>query len=211
MPFAWDARGRVLWWEWPNSSSIAADGVALYANNTKIASMLMYPDWVARCGRTLALAVGGDRNSLHGKSITLAGRDVSRDRTRSWISPSCGPDGSVVVASASRDSQGPWGKEHRSLWQLLPKRRELTRPPAGWSDESPHVLADGSVLFVRTRQTSRKVNGTWIETDRGLLELLGGGRVTKLATLTYSANELSGASLMYYGRYDWERRVAVYG
>jgi hypothetical protein len=212
MPQTWDSRGRVLWWLWPDSGSIAADGVALYANDRKIASMLMYPDYIAQCGTRLALAVGGDRNSMHGKSIVVGGRDVSRDRTRSWVSPSCSTDGSFVVASAGlENTQGPWGREHRAVWQLLPKRRQLTQPPAGWTDESPHVLRDGSVLFVRTRQTSRKRNGQWYETDRGLLELLRGRTITTVAPLTYTAGELSGAFLQDYGHYGWASRLAVSG
>ena len=50
MPYTWDGRGRVIWWLWPNSSSIAADGVAVYANAAKIASGLMFSDYVSVCG-----------------------------------------------------------------------------------------------------------------------------------------------------------------
>jgi hypothetical protein len=210
MPVGWDAHGRVLWWLWPDSGSIAADGVALYADDTRIAHMLMYADWIAQCGPRLVLAVGGDRNSMHGKSIVLGGRDVSRDRSRSWISPSCSADGSVLVASARPDNQqGPWGREHRALWQVLPTRRQLTHPPAGWTDENPHVLADGSVLFIRTHLTSRKRHGKWLATDHGRLELLRGGRLSTLANVTYTADELSPAFLMYYGYYGWPMRLAV--
>jgi hypothetical protein len=70
------------------------------------------------------------------------------------------------------------------------------------------VLADGSILFVRTRQTTRRVNGQLYETDRGLLELLGSGPVRTVASLTFTANELTGASLQYYGHYDWPSLLA---
>lgn len=210
MPFATDPLGRVLWWDWPYSGSIASDGVSLYADGRKLASMLMYPDWIAQCGEGLALAVGGDRNSMHGKSIELGGVDVSRDRSRSWVSPACSDDGKTLVAAAAADNtDGPWGREHRALWQLLPKRRRITSPPQGWTDEAPTFLADGSILFVRTRQTSRKVNGSWIETDRGTLELLRAGRLTVVADLSYSADELSGQFLQFYGHYAWPQRMAV--
>jgi hypothetical protein len=203
MPFAWDPHGRVLWWEWPNSGSIAADGVALYADAKKIASMLMYPDWVATCGSQLALAVGGDRNSMHGKSIVLGGRDVSRDRSRSWISPAC--RGSTLVASAAKDNRnGPWGNEHRSLWQLLPARRRLTSPPPHRSDEWPTILPEGSILFVRTRITSYRRNGYWKALTHGTLELLRNGTVTPVADVS----DLNGG-LTYYGHYLWPQRVAV--
>lgn len=204
LPFAADPRGRVLWWLWPDSGSIAADGVRLYANTTPLATMLMYPDWVARCGRGLALAAGGDRNSMHGKAIVLNGREISRDATRSWISPACNAAGTRLVAAARPDNpDGPWGDEHRALWQLLPTRRRLTSPPRGWSDESPRILRDGSILFVRTRLTSRKVDGTWRSTDHGVLELLAHGTVTRIADVTDSP------SSMYYGYYGWAARVAV--
>jgi hypothetical protein len=147
---------------------------------------------------------------MHGKSIRLDGRDVSHDTTRSWTSPACSSSGSLLVATALRDNvTGPWGREHRAVWELLPHRRQLTHPPRGWSDEAPTVLSNGSILFVRTRQTARKAAGNWIETDRGLLERLSDGRVTRVATLTYSANELSGATLQFYGHYNWPWRLAV--
>ena len=210
MPALWDGRGRVIWWLWPDSGSIAADGVAVYADTRRIGAMLMYRDYLAVCGRALTLASGGDRNSMHGKSIVYDGRDVSRDRSRSWVSPSCNASGSLLVAAAGRENtQGPWSHEHRAIWELLPARRQLTHPPAGWTDEAPQVLHDGSVLFVRTRQTSRKVSGQWYETDRGRLELLRRGTLTRVANLTYTVDELSGAFLQYYGHYDWSMRLAV--
>src|SRR5437667_367285 len=40
MPFAWH-NGHLLWWDYPDSGSIAADGVALYENKRRIAESLM--------------------------------------------------------------------------------------------------------------------------------------------------------------------------
>jgi hypothetical protein len=211
MPAMWDARGRVVWWLWPDSASIAADGVLVYANARRIGETLLYPDYVANCGRGLALAAGGDRYAAHGKRIVLDGRDVSRDPSRSWVSPSCSQDGRTLVAAAGRNwEESRIGRgEHRAIWQLFPTRRQLTCPPAGWTDENPHLLADGSILFVRTHQTSRKVKGAYYETDHAQLDLLRTGTVTTVAVLTYTANELSGAFLNYYGHYDWPSRLAV--
>ena len=202
LPFAW--RGdRVLWWDYPDSGSIAADGVAVYEGRRRVAGALMYPDYVDVCGRRLAVAAGGDRYAMHGKRILFDGRDVSGDRSRSWVSPTCLPNGELV-ASASRNAQpARIGREARAIWRLLPRRRQLTRPPAGWTDEAPHLLPHGSVLFVRTRQTSRKVHGEWATTTRGRIELLRNGRLTQLAAVTL--NE----SLNYYGHYDWRSRIAV--
>ncbi len=209
MPVTWDPHGRVIWWLWPNSSSIAADGVAVYANATKIAVGLMHSDYIAVCGRHLALAVGGDRNTMHGKSIVFDGRDVSRDHSRSWVSPSCNAQGNLVAAADPDNTHGPWGREHRSIWQLLPQKGRLTDPPRGWTDEFPQVLADGAVLFVRTRDVSRWSPGSWHVTEHGILELLSGGRLTPIADITASSSNPGSDIGNYYGHYPWPWRVAV--
>jgi hypothetical protein len=202
LPFAW-RDGRVLWWDYPDSASIAADGVAVYEGTHRIARGLMYRDYVDVCGTHLAIAAGGDRYAMHGKRILFDGHDVSRDRSRSWVSPSCVADG-ALVAAASRNAQPlRIGREARSIWQLVPRRRQLTRPPAGWTDETPHLLPDGSVLFVRTRETPRKVAGTWATTTRGRIELLRHGTLTQIAAVRLRE------SLNYYGHYDWPSLIAV--
>jgi hypothetical protein len=184
--------GRALWWsDLQDSASIAADGLPLFANRVRVADTLVYPDYVSVCGRHLAVAQGGDRYAMHGKRILLDGRDVSRDPSRSWVSPSCGDDGRTLVASASVNTTPPRiGREHRSIWQLLPARKRLTTPPAGFTDEFPRLLRDGSVVFVRTGR-----NG------QGTVELLRSGKLTALGTAGRAAN--------YYGHYDWPDFVAV--
>ena len=101
------------------------------------------------------------------------------------------------------------GRERRSIWQLLPTRRRLTQPPPGWTDETPRLLPDRSVLFVRTRQTSRKVDGQWVTTNRGRIELLRRGKLTQVAAVRFAARDSSGDWLNYYGHYDWPSRLAV--
>jgi hypothetical protein len=205
-PVAW-LGSRVVWWAYPDSASIAADGVFLNADRRRIGASLMYPDYVVPCGAALAIADGGDRYSTHGKKIVVGGRDVSRDTTRSWVSPSCSGDGSTVVAAAGADvEEKRFGLEHRSIWRLLPTRKQLTRPPADWTDENPHVLPDGSVLFVRTHQisTPRKV------TTRAKLELLGAGKLRQVADLGYTATAASAlGNTNYYGHYGWPLLLAV--
>ena len=73
------------------------------------------------------------------------------------------------------------------------------------------MLADGSILFVRTHQTSRKVKGNWYVTERGELELLRDGRLARLADVGFTVNVLSelGYEPNYYGHYGWPWRVAV--
>src|SRR5207244_411670 len=93
-----------------HSASIAADGLPLFANRTHLADTLVYPDYVSVCGSHLAVAQGGDRYAMHGKRIVFDGRDVSRDRSRSWVSPSCSADGTTLVAAASVNPAPPAGR-----------------------------------------------------------------------------------------------------
>jgi hypothetical protein len=181
--------GRVLWWsDLEGSGSIAADGLPLFANRTKLAEMLPYRDFVARCGGHVALAVGRDRYATHAKRILFDARDVSRDPTRSWVSPAC--RGNTLVAAAGRNwSERRFGLEHCSLWQLLPTRKRLTKPPAGATDEAPTLLRDGSIVFVRT------------SSGRGTIMRLAHGKPTRLGSVRGAMN--------YYGHYDWRRLFAV--
>ena len=203
--------GRVLWWpDEQGSASIAADGLPLYANRAKIVKTLAFTDYVVRCGRHLAVVAGGDRYTTHGKRILFDGRDVSDDATRSWVSPSWTANGNLIAAAGRNWEDSRFGAEHRAIWRLLPTRRQLTRPPSGWTDESPHLLPDGSVLFVRTRQTARKVNGEWVTTSRGLLELLRQGNLVQVANVSFAAKDSSSDWLNYYGHYNWPSRIAVW-
>lgn len=206
-PVGWQ-HGRVLWWEWPNSNSLAADGVFLYANERRIAVVLMYRDYVVTCGAHLAIAAGGDRFSTHGKRILFDGRDVSRDRTRSWVSPSCTSSGKLVAAAGRNWEESHFGLEHRAIWQLLPAKRQLTHPPAGWTDEYPTVLRNGDVVFVRTRQIPFKRNGEWWTTTHGKLMLLRGSKPRELRALQFSGPDIGSDFLNYYGHYDWPSRLA---
>lgn len=199
--------GRVLWWDdLFDSGSIMSDGLTLSANTQPLARTLVFPDFVSVCGAHLVFAQGGDRYTTRGKSIVLDGRDISNDPTKSWVSPSC--NGDVVVAAAGRS----WwetriGKgELRSIWQLTPMKERLTHPPAGWTDEFPRVLNDGSVLFVRTHQTI----GTGTVTEQAGLELYAHGTVEPIASLTTTVSELSQEwEPNYYGHYGWPQLLAV--
>ena len=81
--------------------------------------------------------------------------------------------------------------------------------PPGRTDEDPTVLANGSILFVRTKQSARKVNGEWVTTTRGVLELLAHGKLQRIASLSFSASDSSAMWLNYYGHYNWPERIAV--
>ncbi len=194
------AAGTPLWWsDIQDSASIAADGLALYLGaERQLAVTLTWPDYVTVCGRHLAIAAGTDRYAMHGKRILFDGRDVSRDPSRSWVSPSCSTDGRTLVAAASANTTpARIGREHRSIWQLLPRRRQLTQPPAGASDEYPHVLRDGSIVFLRTSAVSKPTELYGV----GVVYVLRRGTYLRLGTATRADN--------FYGHYDWPDLVAV--
>ena len=206
-----DGRGRVLWWDDPfSSASIAADGLSLYANATRLAQTLVFPDYIARCGSRVAVAAGNDRYTTDGKRILLDGRDVSRDPALSWVSPACDASG-VLVAAAGRNLGQPriGHDEHRAIWELEPRRGQLSHPPAGWTDENPRVLPDGSILFVRTRETSVKVEDGYRTTDRGLIERIAGGHTDQVATTSWSSDGFGGSYIDYYGHYGWPWLLAT--
>jgi hypothetical protein len=222
-----DGRGRVLWWDDPESSaSLVADGLLLYADAIELARTLVFPDYVSVCGAHVALAAGVDRYTTDGKWIGLGGRDVSGDRSLSWVSPSCGPGGLLVAAAGRSWVEPRIGQgEHRAIWELRPRRVQLTHPPAGWTDEDPRVLPDGSILFVRTRETGASapgrwttprggraavyVPGGWRTTDHGRIESIADGHLTWIATTSWTS---AGPGASYpddFGHYGWPWLVAV--
>jgi hypothetical protein len=210
-PATWQGK-KVVWWNWPNSGSIAADGVALYVDREKVGTTLMYRDFIADCGTHLAYAAGGDRYATRGKRIVVDGRDVSQDPSRSWVSPACSRNGSLLVAAAGRNwEETRFGREHRSIWELRPMRTRLTRSPAGWTDESPQVLQDGSILFVRTKQTVRRFdNGKWYVNEHAELERLSAGVAKPVADLGFTAGISTPLGFSnYYGHYFWPSIIAV--
>ena len=210
LPFAWSG-DEVLWFDWPGSGSVASDGVSLYAGAHRLGTTLMYPDYVAVCGSHVAFAEGRDRYSTDGKTLVFDGVDVSRDTRRSWTEPSCTPAGRLVAA-ASRNIVPPRTNEtHRAIWQLLPTRRQLTRPPWGWSDESPHLLGDGSLLFVRSRINAERDGATWRDTQRGRVMLLAHGKLRQVAEIGYSEDEPQDYGVIpYYGHCDWSAFLAAW-
>jgi dipeptidyl aminopeptidase/acylaminoacyl peptidase len=204
----WSPDGRRIFF-WPdvqNSSSLRADGMPLRwlpatgGRTSKLAWTLVYADYGSWCRRRLVVAAGAWRLATWGKRLVVASppsfrpRDLSRDRSRSWVSPACLPAGDAVVAAAGSASQNlvrP-GRERRALWLLRldgRSRRQLTRPPAGFTDEAPRVGADGgTILFVRTSGRPP---------FRGTLEALRPWwpRPRPIAGL--------GPGQSYYGHYGW--------
>lgn len=206
VPFAWSG-DRVLWWSWPGSGSIAADGVSLYEGNTLLGVTLMYPDYTATCGAHVAFTEGVDRYSTDGKSMVFDSRVVAHDSARSYTEPACTAAGRLVAAVSKNNVPRLTNETHRSIWQLLPTRKQLTKPPWGWTDEDPRLYANGDLVFVRTRSTFKQQDVT----QTGHVMLLSRGKLTQIATTSFTENELSNASpIEYYGHYDWTHNVAVW-
>lgn len=211
MPFAWSG-DNVLWWAWPGSGSIASDGVTLWEDGKPLGTMLMYREWLAACGSHVAFAAGLDRESMHGKKIVFDGRVVSGGPALSWASPSCTAAGRLVAA-ASRNRVTPLTYEtHRAIWQLLPARRQLTRPPWGWSDEDPRLFPNGDLLFVRTRARSTKTGpSSWTDRQTGKVMLLSHGKLVHVATIGFTQpDDVYTYPVQFYGHYDWSQFLAVW-
>lgn len=209
VPFAW-VGNHILWWDWPGSGSVASDGVSLYEDNTKLGTTLMYKDYIAVCGSHVAFVQGVDRESMDNKSIVFDSRDVSNDRTHSWSTPACTATGRIVASASRNIVPSNTIETHRAIWQLLPTRKQLTRPPWGWSDEDPHLYANGDMLFVRTRATFKKTTTSYDATQTGRVMLLSHGRLTQVATVGFTEDQLSGVyPIEFYGHYDWSHNLAV--
>jgi hypothetical protein len=173
--------------------------------------MLPSEDFVSRCGQRLVVVAGPDRYATHDKRLVAfvpSTRwpgwhvvDVSRDRTRSWVTPACSFDGRTIAASAGRNwLERPIGTEARGIWTLSldgRSRKRLTTPPRGSTDELP-IWAGTSILFVRSGPTS--ADGT----ASGALYLVKpGGTVTgPLAKLGRTTN--------FYGHYARSDRIDVH-
>jgi hypothetical protein len=207
-PFAWSG-SHVLWWRWPGSGSVAADGIALYEDNAKLGTTLTYADYTAACGTHVAFISGIDRESTDNKKLIFDGRDVSGDPRRSWSTPAC-TAGGRLVAAASRNDASSFSRPHRAIWQVLPSLKQLTRPPWGWSDEDPRLLGNGSLLFVRSRISSKRGGSSWLDTQQGRVMLLEQGKLSQVATIGYRNLDESKEYLgPYYGHFDWSAFLAL--
>ena len=210
VPFAWSG-DQVLWWSWPGSGSIAADGVSLYEGNRLLGVTLMYRDYTATCGSHVAFTEGVDRYSTDGKSVIFDGRSVGHDALDSYTEPACTTSGRLVAAVSRNTVPRLTTETHRSIWQLLPMRKQLTMPPWGWSDEDPRLYANGDLVFVRTRSTSKKTLSSYDVTQTGHVMLLSQGKLTQLATTSFTEDQLRNTyPIEYYGHYDWSHNLAVW-
>lgn len=184
-----------------SSGSIMADGLVLRVVSTaggpvhKLGVALAYPDYLAWCGGRLVYVAGKDRVAIHAKRLLVAAPPDWRpsplwdDRSRSFASPACRPDGKSVAVLSQRSSvDANFFATRWQLWRvgLDGARQELDAPPPGWADEAPRWSRDGrSLLFVRERK------------GYGRVMLLRDGHVFgPVANL--------GFAMGFYGHHDWQ-------
>jgi Tol biopolymer transport system component len=204
----WSGDGRWIFFtiDPDSSASIAADGLDLRVVSasgghvTKLGIALATPDYLAWCGGRLVFTAGSDRIAIHAKRLVAARppdwrvRPVLDDRSRSFGSLACAPDGrSIAVLSQRSSVVANFFATRWQLWQvdLDGTHTLLDHPPPGFADESPQWSRDGrSLLFVRER------NGY------GRLMMLRDGHVIgPVANLGYS--------LGFYGHHLWPVRWSI--
>jgi hypothetical protein len=182
------------------SGSMAADGLTLRVVSvdggrpSRVAKMLLYPDYLAWCDGRLVFTAGIDRVATNRKRLLVAAPPRWRPRllvnapARAWGSLACARRGDWLVAqSQAQSSNANFFATHWALWRvgLDGSLRRLTSPPDGSADESPVFSGNGStLLFVRMHK------------GNGMLYALRGRRV--LGPLLFLGN-----SIGYYGHHDW--------
>ena len=124
--------------------------------------VLPYGDFLTWCGNRLVLSGGAKSVPSEGNQILLSGppwwrfHNLSDDFSRSWIWPSCSPNGRWVVATAAPNRpEIPPGHGPRSMWLLSTdgtRRARLTRA-ARTAYELPRWSGNGRFLLIVRRDT----------------------------------------------------------
>jgi len=148
-----------------NSGSLAADGLTLQAVSLRggrprvVAAGLLSDDYRTWCDGRLVMTAGGDRISAHHKWLIVTGpptwraRILVRDPKRAFGSLACA--GNAVIVQSTPDlgvDEAHVGFPRWSLWRVAfdGTHTVLDTPPPGFSDDSPRVARNGSVVFVRS-------------------------------------------------------------
>jgi len=178
-----------------NSASLAADGLTLQAVSVHggrprvVAAGLLAPDYQTWCGGRLVMTAGNDRIAANHKWLIVTGpptwhaRILVRDPKRAFGSLACAGN-AVVVQEAP--NHGPdethVGYPRWSLWRVTfdGTHTVVDTPPPGFSDDSPRVARNGTLVFVRSHD------------NRGTLWAPGLGALTDV-----------GRDDGYYGHRPW--------
>jgi Tol biopolymer transport system component len=124
--------------------------------------VLPYGDFLSWCGDQLVLSGGAERLPSEGNQILLSGpppwrfHNLSVDFSRSWIWPSCSPNGRWIAATATPNRpETPPGYGVRSMWLLSTDgaRRARLKGAAKSAYELPRWSEDGRFLLVVRRAT----------------------------------------------------------
>ena len=130
--------------------------------------VLPYADFLTWCGNRLVVSGGAERVPSEGNQILLSGpprwrfHNLSADFSRSWIWPSCSPDGEWVVATAAPNRpETPPGHGVRSVWLLSidGTRRARIAGSAKTAYELPRWSEDGRSVLVVRRDTQMDSSG----------------------------------------------------
>ena len=218
----WPGGGGVLFWFDPgSSSSLAADGLDLFALATsgaphRVATTLVEPSWLAWSPdrTTLAVVSGGNREIWSDKTLALCEpvrdggcTDVPVPAGYMAVDPAWSPNGALAYVRAGADFRppadaAPFGPTGVAAWYAT-RTLWLARPDgsgaveiagAGTGVAAPEFSSDGRwIMFVRD-------DGLW------LVPVSGGGTATEVAAPLFG----SAGPPNYYGQIDWPGQFAWY-
>jgi hypothetical protein len=178
-----------------NSASLAADGLTLQAVPVAggrphvVATGLLADDYRTWCGGRLVMTAGYDRIAANHKWLIVTGpptwraRILLRDPKRAFGSLACAGNGVIVQATPNLGvNETHVGFPRWSLWRVAfdGTHTVLDTPPPGFSDDSPRVAKNGTLVFVRSHD------------GRGTLWTRGTGALTDV-----------GRDDGYYGHRPW--------
>ncbi len=212
----WSRDGQnILFWTYPFSESLLADGTALNIIAARIGKpkeldqfTLAYPDYLSLSpdGRFLAVSVGGGRESWSNKRIAVVELSSGKpsyltDEKTTALSPTWSPDGRLIAYVAQPDHGFESGINNmreaaapRHVWVMNrngSNPRQLTHD-ANYRDERPLWSADGThILFARIDKNMQAA--LW-------LMRADGDESQKIAELVSEPDRQFG----YYGHIDWD-------
>jgi dipeptidyl aminopeptidase/acylaminoacyl peptidase len=211
-----DGRWLLYWAQAQCSASLSADGWPLDTvpapggrqPSRAVAHMLLYPDFLSWCGRTLIAATGPSRETQLDSRLVATGPPSWRPRTiapashLSWVSPDCSPSGTLLAAAAGPNTQdSEFGAQHRSIWLLAPGGRvvrRLTTPAPKLSDEAPRFSRSARwILFVRT-QVRRASSLDTLE----LVPAARSGAASTVPLVRFTSGDIS-----FYDHFSWAQEI----
>jgi Tol biopolymer transport system component len=151
-----------------SSASLAADGLPFFIMRTsggravELGAGLVYAGYRSWCDNgNLVMTVGVSRMAVDNKRLihflgpSWLGTNVEQKlQHTAFGSLECAPDGEwIAVQETVQSTNGAYRRPHWSLWRVNltnAKQTQLTHPPAGWEDDSPHWSpGERTLYFVR--------------------------------------------------------------